>query len=55
LFVSSEGKALHRASGGFSAKKFLEIAAEALNPETQSYTIAAKYEPEKWILQKSEG
>jgi tetratricopeptide (TPR) repeat protein len=47
LFLSPEGKPLHRASGGFSPDKFLSIAAEALSPETQSYTLIAKYDAAK--------
>jgi thioredoxin-related protein len=46
LFLSHEGVPIHRASGGFSVDKFLLIAADALNPETQSYTLATKYNPE---------
>ncbi len=47
LFLSSDGKPLHRASGAYPANQFLAIAADALNPETQSYTLAAKYDPSK--------
>jgi thioredoxin-related protein len=47
LFLSPEGKALHRASGAFSEDKFIAIAKEALSPESQSYTLAEKYDPEK--------
>lgn len=47
IFLSPEGKPLHRASGGFSAEKFIALANDALNPETQSYNLASKYDPEK--------
>jgi thioredoxin-related protein len=50
LFLSSEGNPLHRASGAYSEKKFLFLAADALNPESQSYTLAAKYDPSKMDL-----
>lgn len=46
LFLSPEGKPLHRAAGAFEVKKFLEIAADALDPEKQSYTLSARYNAE---------
>lgn len=47
LFLSSDGKPLHRAAGAFSEKKFLAIASDALRPETQSYKLAEMYDPAK--------
>lgn len=47
LFLSPDGKPLHRASGGFPKDKFISLASDALNPETQSYTLALRYDPAK--------
>jgi thioredoxin-related protein len=47
LFLSSEGKPLHRAAGGFPEQKFLELAANALDPDKQSYTLYARYIPNR--------
>jgi thioredoxin-related protein len=43
IFLSPEGKPLHRSSGGLSEDKLIALAKDALNPEKQSYTLAAKY------------
>lgn len=55
LFLSPDGKPLHRAAGGFGTNQFLSIASNALNPETQSYTLAAKYDPDKMDTAEMKG
>jgi thioredoxin-related protein len=47
LFLSPEGKPLHRAAGTYPEKNFLALAKDARDPEKQSYTLAEKYNPEK--------
>lgn len=44
LFLSSDAQPLHRAVGAYQPNKFLEMASNALDPETQSYTIARRYD-----------
>jgi hypothetical protein len=43
LFLSPDGKPLHRASGGFGEEDFLLLAKDALDTTKQSYTLANKY------------
>jgi thioredoxin-related protein len=47
LFLNADGKALHRFAGGLTADKFIELGTDAMIPERQSYTLAAKYDPAK--------
>jgi thioredoxin-related protein len=47
LFVNADGKPLHRNSGSTNADNFIATGKEALNPETQSYMLLTKYDPDK--------
>jgi thioredoxin-related protein len=47
LFLSPDGKPLHRAVGGYPEKEFLSLAKDALNPDKQSYVFAQSYDPNK--------
>jgi thioredoxin-related protein len=47
LFFSSEGKAVHRVAGAFSAEEFINLGKDALDPNKQSYALEARYAEEK--------
>lgn len=43
LYFSPDGKIVHRVVGGGEAEEFIARSSKALNPETQYYTLLAKY------------
>jgi thioredoxin-related protein len=43
LFVSSTGELVHKAEGYYQVQKFVELMADALNPEKQYFTLVANY------------
>lgn len=47
LFFDFGGHLVHRAVGAFSPKSFVTLAADALNPQKQYYTLLAEYDKGK--------
>jgi len=52
LFFSPAGMVVHRGAGGISAKGFMALAKDAMNPARQYYTLLANYHPENMNLQE---
>ncbi len=43
LFFSPEGEVVHRGEGQLSTSRFLQLANQALNPDSQAYTVVRRY------------
>jgi len=47
LFLDANGKPVHKATGFRDSKEFVQLAADALNPQKQYYSVMRNFKPEK--------